>query len=212
MFVDADFAGHRHKEYLELRDSVLLRTGYVITFCGCPVTWCSKLQSEIALSMTESEYIALSMATRDLLPLCHVLQDIEQYSFIQLMPSSTVDKIHASKLPPTKIFEDNNACIILATTDMQFKPRTKQISIKYHHFHDQICNGNLEIIKANTVENIADIFTKPHLCFIRFLGTQYGAAFAPQLSHVKIRKKSLLYQKKRLGPLPGNIPLLASSQ
>ncbi len=48
MFVDADFAGRWHKEYAELWDSVLSRTGYVITFCSCPVTWCSKLQTEIA--------------------------------------------------------------------------------------------------------------------------------------------------------------------
>ncbi len=68
MYVDADFAGRWHKEYAELCDSVLSRTGYVITFCGCPVTWSSKLQTEIALSTTESEYIALSTATRDILP------------------------------------------------------------------------------------------------------------------------------------------------
>ncbi len=60
MFVDADVVGRWHKEYTELRDSVLSRTGYVIMFCGCPVTWCSKLQTEIELCTTESEYIALS--------------------------------------------------------------------------------------------------------------------------------------------------------
>lgn len=69
MFVDADFAGMWHKEYAALRTNVLSRTGFVITFCGCPITWCSKLQTEIALSTTESEYIALSTATRELLPL-----------------------------------------------------------------------------------------------------------------------------------------------
>jgi hypothetical protein len=76
IFVHADFAGCWHKEYSELQDSVLSRTGYVITFCGCPMIWCSKLQSEIALSTTESEYIALSMATCDLLPLRHIINDI----------------------------------------------------------------------------------------------------------------------------------------
>ncbi len=69
MYVDADFSGRWHKEYAKLCDSVLSRTGYVITFCGCPVTWSSKLQTEIALSTTESKYIALSTAARDILPL-----------------------------------------------------------------------------------------------------------------------------------------------
>jgi len=161
ILVDADFVGCWHKEYSDLRDSVLSRTGYVIRFCGCPVTWCSKLQSKIALSNTESEYITLPMATRGLLLLHCILQDIVHYSFIQLTKDSTVDKIHASNLPPSKIFEDNNACIVLATTDMQFKLRTKHISIKFHHFHDQIHNGSLEILKISTDENVTDIFTKP---------------------------------------------------
>ncbi len=38
MFVDADFAGRWHKEYSDLHDSVLSRTGFVITYCNCPIT------------------------------------------------------------------------------------------------------------------------------------------------------------------------------
>lgn len=64
MHVDADFAGTWHQEFAHLCDSVLSQTGLVITYCGCPITWSSKLQSEIALSTTEAEYIALSMAMR----------------------------------------------------------------------------------------------------------------------------------------------------
>jgi hypothetical protein len=45
MYVDADFAGLWHKDFAELRDcSLLSRTGYVITYCGCPIHWASKLQ------------------------------------------------------------------------------------------------------------------------------------------------------------------------
>jgi hypothetical protein len=69
MFIDADFAGMWHREYSELRECALSCTGYIITYCGCPIHWASKLQSEIALSATESEYIALSIASRELLPL-----------------------------------------------------------------------------------------------------------------------------------------------
>jgi hypothetical protein len=69
MHVDADFAGIWHQQHSALQENVLSRTGYIITFCGCLIHWVSKLQSEIALSTTESEYIALSMAIRELLPL-----------------------------------------------------------------------------------------------------------------------------------------------
>jgi len=119
--------GRWHKDYTELRDSVLSRTGYVIQFCGCPVTWASKLQSEIALSTTESEYIALSTATHDLIPLRRILSDIHQSKFISAMVTSKPDSFPSPMLPPSKIFEDNNASIVLATTETQFKPRTKHI-------------------------------------------------------------------------------------
>jgi hypothetical protein len=43
------------------------RTGYVITYSNCPVIWASKLQTQVALSTTESEYIALSTALREVI-------------------------------------------------------------------------------------------------------------------------------------------------
>ncbi len=54
----------------------------------------------------------------------------------------------------------NNACIVLATTDTNFKPRTEHISLKYHYLNDQVKSGSLNIIKLDTNKNWADIFTK----------------------------------------------------
>jgi hypothetical protein len=76
MYVDADFSGMWHQEPLALRKNVLSCTGCIITYCGCPIPWVSKLQTEIALSTTESEYIALFMATRELLPICHLILEL----------------------------------------------------------------------------------------------------------------------------------------
>jgi len=84
MYVDADFAGLWHQQHSAMRECVLSCTGYIITYCNCPIHWVSKLQTEIALSTTESEYIALSMATRDLLPLRRLLQEIHQHGIVQL--------------------------------------------------------------------------------------------------------------------------------
>jgi len=80
----ADFAGLWHRDFAELCDCSLSRTGNVMTYCGCPIHWASKLQSEIALSTTESEYIALSMATRELLLLQWLVQELHKHSFISL--------------------------------------------------------------------------------------------------------------------------------
>jgi len=56
--------------------SVKSRTGYVILFANCPVSWASKLQTEIDMSTMEAEYIALSQAIRDLIPMQSLLKEI----------------------------------------------------------------------------------------------------------------------------------------
>jgi hypothetical protein len=48
LWADADFSGNWTRS----------RTGYVIAFLGCSIMWKSQLQTEIALSSCESEYIA----------------------------------------------------------------------------------------------------------------------------------------------------------
>lgn len=48
-YVDAGFAGDWSPEIAEKDSSTARsRTGFVILFAGCPIVWCSKLQTEIA--------------------------------------------------------------------------------------------------------------------------------------------------------------------
>ena len=68
-YVDADFAGLWNYENDQDPVCVKSRSGFVMTLGGCPIQWSSKLQTEIALSTTEAEYIALSQAMRELIPL-----------------------------------------------------------------------------------------------------------------------------------------------
>jgi hypothetical protein len=117
MYVDADFAGMWHQEYSHLRDCALSRTGFVITYCGCPIHWASKLQSEIALSTTESEYIALSMATRELLPLRRLVMELHHNSLVSTPLHSEFSTTHTFHLEATTIYEDNASCIVLAYND-----------------------------------------------------------------------------------------------
>jgi hypothetical protein len=160
MYVDADFAGLWHQQHSALRESVLSRTGYIITYCGCPIHWVSKLQSKIALSTTEREYIALSMATRDLLPIRRILQEVHRHGLVQVPLQAQYNTTHTNTLAPTMIFEDNASCIVLANSD-NTKPRTKHIAIKWHHFRDQVRNGHIKIVKVASNYNWADILTKP---------------------------------------------------
>eukprot|EP00956_Cyclotella_meneghiniana_P002311 scaffold2611_cov43-Cyclotella_meneghiniana.AAC.4 len=77
-YVDADFAGGWSLEDSDDADNVMSRTGYVLFYAGCPIYWVSKLQTEIALSTAELEYIALSSALREVIPLMRLMEEINE--------------------------------------------------------------------------------------------------------------------------------------
>ena len=62
VYVDADFAGGWNNADATNAENVLSRTGFAICYAGCPIVWSSKLQTKIALSTAEAEYIAMSQA------------------------------------------------------------------------------------------------------------------------------------------------------
>eukprot|EP00957_Ditylum_brightwellii_P176467 13438623-Ditylum_brightwellii.AAC.1 len=78
LFVDADFAGHWSKADADNPENVMSRTGFVIMYAGCPVLWQSKLQTKIALSTAEAEYIALSSAMREVVPFMNLLEELSK--------------------------------------------------------------------------------------------------------------------------------------
>ena len=75
------------------------RTGYVICLANCPVLWKSKLQTEIALSTMEAEYVALSTSCRDLFPLIDITNEICSIFHVGLIFHKRAD-LHI------KIYED----------------------------------------------------------------------------------------------------------
>jgi hypothetical protein len=71
-WVDADFPGEYVKGAPDMHLDALTtksRTGFMITYAGCLITWGSTLQRELALSMAESEYMAISESFRSLVPM-----------------------------------------------------------------------------------------------------------------------------------------------
>ena len=75
-FVDADFAGGWLQADADNEENVMSRTGFVPIYAGCPIRWCSILKTEIALSTAEAEYIALSQALREVIPLMTLLEEL----------------------------------------------------------------------------------------------------------------------------------------
>ena len=152
VWCDADFSGNWMTEAAHNDSSTAKsRTGYLITFANCPIAWTSKLQTEIALSTTEAEFIALSEGLRSTIPLIGLVTEFREKGVPMILCKP---KIHC------RVFEDNNGAIELAQCQ-KYRPRTKHINIKYWHFMDYVTRYNIEILPVDTKEQLADIFTKP---------------------------------------------------
>jgi len=141
-------------------NSARSRMGYIITYAGYPIHWTSKMQTEIALSTTEAEYIALSQSMREVLPIMWLLEEAKHHGVPVL---NARPKVHC------KVFEDNAGAIEIANVP-KMRPRTKHLNIKYHHFREEVKKGNVSIYYTRTEDQIAHIFTKPlpEISFIRF--------------------------------------------
>jgi hypothetical protein len=114
--------------------------------------WASKLQTEIALSTTEAEYIALSTAAREVIPL-----------IVNLVKEATNRKIIPTANPPTikcKMFEDNQGAVEMANVP-KMRPRTKHLNIKYHFFRQFVEDGILQVEHIPGEDQMADVLTKP---------------------------------------------------
>jgi hypothetical protein len=157
-YVDADFAGNWDKDStMDDPDTARSRSGFVISYANCPMVWASKLQTEISLSTTESEYVALSMALRDCIPLLELLKEMKrlQYPIIHAPPSIFI-----------KLFEDNTGAHEMAKLP-KMRSRTKHINVKYHHFRHHVASGEVQIELVKSEEQRADIFTSAPALFLK---------------------------------------------
>ena len=155
-YVDADYAGGYIANKATTARDCLSRTGYVVKYANCPIIWCSKLQGTIALSTTEAEYMALSMAMREVIFLMNLIGEMRFYGIDLLGTKPTIK---------CDVHEDNSGAIELAKLP-KLRPRTKHIAIQYHHFRSWTVRGldgqdpKVAVQHISTNEQIADIMTK----------------------------------------------------
>jgi hypothetical protein len=117
-------------------------SGFFLQLNGGPVSWHSKLQSNVALSTTEAEYMALTSCGCDVVFLRGLL---EHMTFVQERP--------------TIVHEDNYGCICL-TKNHVLHSRTKHIRLRHHKIRELVEEKAVEIVYCRTDEMIADILTK----------------------------------------------------
>lgn len=127
---------------------------------NCPLLWVSKLQTQIALSTMEAEYIALSSAMRELIAIREILKEIKLLVFSsKTKPTYSMIAKTFEEIPTSKVYEDNESCLKFATMP-RMSPRTKHIAIPYHFFRSKVVDLEIKVLPIDTAEQLADQFTK----------------------------------------------------
>ena len=133
-YVDSDFAGD-----LDKRKST---TGYVFTIAGGAVSWISKLQTVVALSTTEAEYMAATQACKEAIWIKRLMDEL------------------GHKQEKIVLFCDSQSALHIARNPA-FHSRTKHIGVQYHFVREVVEDGSVDMQKIHTKENLADVMTKP---------------------------------------------------
>ena len=151
LYVDADFAGEwTRATSLDPRASLSM-TGFVLNYAGCPIVWKSTLQTTIALSTAEAEYLALSTALRTTMPILRLLREVSTH-----MPGLA----DVGTTIKCKVYEDKESTIKIAN-GARTTHRTKHISTKVHHFRQYIRDKSIKVVHIASDKQIADMLTKP---------------------------------------------------
>ncbi|GJY69428.1 copia protein [Tanacetum coccineum] len=95
-----------------------------------------------AISTTEAEYVSAGKACQQALWMKQALIDYDV------------------RLDDVPIMCDNKGAIDLSKNPVQHS-RTKHIEIRHHFLRDNVQKGHISIKKVSSVDNIADILTKP---------------------------------------------------
>jgi hypothetical protein len=132
-YTDSDYAGDITSKST---------SGYIFFLANGPISWKSKLQTIIAQSTTEAEYIAINAATKEAIYIKALLEELGFYK--------------QDKFP---IYTDNNGALLLAKNPV-FHERTKHIAVKYHYIRDLVEKGIIDLIYISTLDQKADGLTK----------------------------------------------------
>lgn len=138
---NSELIGYSDSDFASDIDSRKSNTGYIFMMNGGPVTWASRKQSTVALSTTESEYMAASEAAKEILWLRQLLIDIREP---QLVVTLCIDNQSAIKLIHNPIYHR----------------RTKHIDIKYNFIREKVEQNIISIRYVESSNQFADFLTK----------------------------------------------------
>jgi hypothetical protein len=109
------------------------------------------MATEIAMSSTESEYTGASYALREAIPIMDMLEEMKTHG---VPIESSHAKIHC------RLYEDNSGALEILKK-AKYRPRTRHLLVKLHHFRDYVTRGKITIHAIRTHDQEADYLTKP---------------------------------------------------
>ena len=139
----AGLIGYSDSDWGENKDYRHSTCGQVFTLANGVISWRSRRQTTVALSVAEAEYMELAKTAKHAAWL---------WSFSQ--------EIGRSLTHPTTICTYNQAAIFLATNPAQ-QTWIKHMDIRYHYIQEQVEDQRITICHIPGEDNPVNLFTKP---------------------------------------------------
>ncbi len=117
-------------------------SGFAIFMFGDLISWRTKKQNHIALSSAEAEFVAMSLASREVTNVKEMCKRMLKTNL------------------PSIMYEGNKAAIELAKTE-ESKTLKHIVNLCYHHVRKEVQEGRMELVWISTDDQIGDLFTKP---------------------------------------------------
>jgi hypothetical protein len=117
--------------------------GYVIFMNHGVVSYKSKIQNIVTLSMTESEFVTLSDVTCEVKYLRELSRDLGY-----------------PQRDATLVFEDNRAAILVTQNECIGSGRIRYVDVKFRFVMETVKNKEIRVRYIQTDLNFADLFTK----------------------------------------------------
>ena len=109
-------------------------TEYVYTLGSIAVSWVSQLQKVVALSTTETEYIVVTEASKEMIWLQGFLKELGKERENSVLHCDSQSAIHLAKNPV-------------------FHSRTKHIQVRYHFIRSLLEDGMISLEKISRSKN-----------------------------------------------------------
>jgi hypothetical protein len=157
-FTDSDWGGRLGNR--KSTSGCILGHGNILENNFGPILWQSKSQTVVSLSTQEVEYIAASEATREAIWLRYLNEEIQK------------------DMSPVQIYCDNLGALTQIHSGI-LKKKSKHISIKFHHTHDEEkIQKTVKFEHIRSKENVADQLTKAlpkatHMYLVDKCGLRY---------------------------------------